>query len=70
MHENELEKPKRSEYFQKQEKLTAVLTPAAPPCCLKSLKQNQIINLRTEKGTNTVDQETHPGRIDYTVICW
>lgn len=61
---------KVSEYFQKQEKLTAVLTPVAPPWCLKSMKQNQIINLRAEKDTNTVDQEIHPGRIDYTVISW
>lgn len=56
------------EYFQRQEKPTAVLAPAAPPCCLKSLKRNQVINLRAEKGTNTVDQEIHPGRMDYTIL--
>lgn len=68
MHENQLEKLKVSEYFQRQKKLTAVLTPAAPPCCLKGLKRNQVINLKAEKGMNTLDQETHLGRLDYTVI--
>lgn len=54
MHENELEKLKVSESFQRQKKLTAVLTPAAPPCCLNSLKRNQVIYLRAEKDMNTL----------------
>lgn len=68
MHENEPEKLEVPEYFQRQEKLTAVLPPAAPPCYLKRLKQNQVIHPRAEKSMNTIDQEIHPGRLDYTVI--